>query len=233
MVRGRIGGDGAAFNLGEATVSRAAVRLASGEVGFGYALGRDRDKARLIALCDALAQSEEYSAVLETQRARAFARGHARPAIGKGRRKPRRRGSISTRWCAEKVEDDDGRRTFNGLCRQGGVGAFDLPFRDGCDGASGQRSANRGGGRYAVAAHAGHRGDCADACSITIRRSGSTQRMSETPEVANWLKFHSGAPVVTDPSICGFAVVVRSEGAAAISNAFRSAPPNIPIVRRR
>jgi len=34
------------------------------------------------------------------------------------------------------------------------------------------------------------------------------QRMSETPEVANWLKFHSGAPVVTDPSICHFAVIV-------------------------
>ena len=42
MVRGRIGGDGAPFNLGEATVSRAAVRLATGEVGFGYTLGRDR-----------------------------------------------------------------------------------------------------------------------------------------------------------------------------------------------
>src|SRR5215475_13861749 len=42
MLRGRVGGDGAAFNLGEATVSRAAVRLASGEVGFGYLLGRDR-----------------------------------------------------------------------------------------------------------------------------------------------------------------------------------------------
>src|SRR5674476_1032172 len=54
MVRGRIGGDGAPFNLGEATVSRAAVRLASGEVGFGYTLGRDRKKARMIALCDAL-----------------------------------------------------------------------------------------------------------------------------------------------------------------------------------
>ena len=52
MVRGRIGGDGAPFNLGEATVSRAAVRLASGEVGFGYTLGRDGEKARLIALCD-------------------------------------------------------------------------------------------------------------------------------------------------------------------------------------
>ena len=35
MVRGRAGGDGAPFNLGEATVSRAAVRLATGEVGFG------------------------------------------------------------------------------------------------------------------------------------------------------------------------------------------------------
>src|SRR4051794_33454809 len=65
MVRGRIGGDGAAFNLGEATVSRAAVRLASGEVGFGYTLGRDRDKARMIALCDALVQSSEYAVSVE------------------------------------------------------------------------------------------------------------------------------------------------------------------------
>ena len=27
------------------------------------------------------------------------------------------------------------------------------------------------------------------------------RRMSECPEVANWLKFHSGAPVVTKPSL--------------------------------
>jgi len=67
MVRGRIGGDGAPFNLGEATVSRAAVRLATGEVGFGYTLGRDRDKARMIALCDALVQSNEFVGVVETK----------------------------------------------------------------------------------------------------------------------------------------------------------------------
>ena len=67
MVRGRIGGDGAPFNLGEATVSRAAVRLASGEVGFGYALGRDREKARMIALCDALVQSDAFAAEVETK----------------------------------------------------------------------------------------------------------------------------------------------------------------------
>lgn len=57
MIRGRIGGDGAPFNLGEASVSRAAVRLASGELGFGYVLGRDSEKAKLIALCDAMIQS--------------------------------------------------------------------------------------------------------------------------------------------------------------------------------
>src|SRR5712671_5887915 len=67
MVRGRIGGDGAAFNLGEATVSRAAVRLSSGEIGFGYALGRDRQKARMIALCDAMVQSDQYADLVETK----------------------------------------------------------------------------------------------------------------------------------------------------------------------
>ncbi|MDO9060404.1 MAG: phosphonate C-P lyase system protein PhnG [Bradyrhizobium sp.] len=65
MLRGRIGGDGAPFNLGEATVSRAAVRLATGEVGFGYTLGRDRQKAQMIALCDALVQSNEFSGAVE------------------------------------------------------------------------------------------------------------------------------------------------------------------------
>ena len=67
MLRGRIGGDGAPFNLGEATVSRAAVRLASGEVGFGYTLGRDREKARMIALCDALVQSGEFADEIEAR----------------------------------------------------------------------------------------------------------------------------------------------------------------------
>jgi alpha-D-ribose 1-methylphosphonate 5-triphosphate synthase subunit PhnG len=67
MVRGRTGGDGAPFNLGEATVSRAALRLSTGEVGFGYALGRDRQKAQMIALCDALVQSREFAAAVEEQ----------------------------------------------------------------------------------------------------------------------------------------------------------------------
>jgi len=67
MVRGRIGGDGAPFNLGEATISRAAVRLSTGEVGFGYTLGRDQQKARMIALCDALIQTVDHADTIEAK----------------------------------------------------------------------------------------------------------------------------------------------------------------------
>lgn len=66
MLRGRIGGDGAAFNLGEATVSRAVIELATGERGYGQVLGRDREHARLAAILDALWQKPEASEVVET-----------------------------------------------------------------------------------------------------------------------------------------------------------------------
>ena len=65
MVRGRVGGHGAPFNLGEATVTRAAVQLGSGEIGYSYALGRDAKRARLAALCDALWQSGQHRPALE------------------------------------------------------------------------------------------------------------------------------------------------------------------------
>jgi alpha-D-ribose 1-methylphosphonate 5-triphosphate synthase subunit PhnG len=58
MLRGRIGGEGPPFNIGEATVTRAAVRLASGEMGFAYLLGRSHRRARLAAVLDALGQHE-------------------------------------------------------------------------------------------------------------------------------------------------------------------------------
>ncbi|HRE19536.1 MAG TPA: phosphonate C-P lyase system protein PhnG [Rhabdaerophilum sp.] len=56
MLRGRIGGDGAPFNLGEASMSRAAVALDTGEIGYGHVLGRDIERARLVAIVDALWQ---------------------------------------------------------------------------------------------------------------------------------------------------------------------------------
>jgi alpha-D-ribose 1-methylphosphonate 5-triphosphate synthase subunit PhnG len=60
MVRGRAGGDGAQFNLGEMTVTRCAVRLACGTVGHAYVAGRDQRKAELAAALDALLQTDAH-----------------------------------------------------------------------------------------------------------------------------------------------------------------------------
>jgi alpha-D-ribose 1-methylphosphonate 5-triphosphate synthase subunit PhnG len=56
MVRGRVGGDGERFNLGEMTVTRCALRLASGVGGVAYVRGRSARHAELAALADALLQ---------------------------------------------------------------------------------------------------------------------------------------------------------------------------------
>ena len=63
MVRGRLGGTGAPFNLGEMTLTRCALQLESGEVGHGYVQGRDKQKAEIAALVDALMQGPEAAAV--------------------------------------------------------------------------------------------------------------------------------------------------------------------------
>ncbi|MGD0561875.1 MAG: phosphonate C-P lyase system protein PhnG [Roseiarcus sp.] len=65
MLRGRIGGDGAPFNVGEATVTRAVVELPSGERGYAHVLGRDVGRARLAAVVDALWQKPEARADVE------------------------------------------------------------------------------------------------------------------------------------------------------------------------
>ncbi|WP_298961707.1 phosphonate C-P lyase system protein PhnG [uncultured Methylobacterium sp.] len=77
MARGRIGGDGRRFNLGEVTVTRAAVRLAAGETGFAYHLGRDRAKARLAAILDALWQQPDRRHAVERALAPVAAREEA------------------------------------------------------------------------------------------------------------------------------------------------------------
>jgi alpha-D-ribose 1-methylphosphonate 5-triphosphate synthase subunit PhnG len=65
MVRARAGGGGNPFNLGEATVTRATVRLSTGEVGHAYALGRDAAKVEIAAVLDALFQRDP--AMITTQ----------------------------------------------------------------------------------------------------------------------------------------------------------------------
>jgi len=64
MARGRAGGTGQRFNLGEITVTRCAVQGADGHIGHGYVAGRDKRKAELVASFDALLQAPDRRAAL-------------------------------------------------------------------------------------------------------------------------------------------------------------------------
>jgi alpha-D-ribose 1-methylphosphonate 5-triphosphate synthase subunit PhnG len=70
MVRGRAGGTGQQFNLGEMTVTRCVVRLDIPEeessIGFGYVAGRSRQHAELAAVCDALMQLPNWRHRVQT-----------------------------------------------------------------------------------------------------------------------------------------------------------------------
>lgn len=67
MIRGKVGGAGAAFNLGEASVTRATVKLASGEIGHSIILGRDEHKARIVAHLDALRQIPDWVGQIDSK----------------------------------------------------------------------------------------------------------------------------------------------------------------------
>ena len=70
MVRGRAGGTGQQFNLGEMTVTRCVVRIdipqGESSVGFGYVAGRSHQHAELAAVCDALMQLPSWRHKLQT-----------------------------------------------------------------------------------------------------------------------------------------------------------------------
>lgn len=64
MVRGRAGGTGRAFNLGEMTMTRCTLRTADGLIGAAYVAGRDQRQAELAALLDALLQDPRRQAAI-------------------------------------------------------------------------------------------------------------------------------------------------------------------------
>jgi alpha-D-ribose 1-methylphosphonate 5-triphosphate synthase subunit PhnG len=66
MLRGRAGGGGAPFNLGEMTVTRCTVR-AGGQVGHAYIAGRDAGRAELAARIDAALQDPALHGALHAQ----------------------------------------------------------------------------------------------------------------------------------------------------------------------
>ena len=65
MVRGRMGGTGSAFNMGEMSATRCAVQLEGGTVGIAWVAGRSARHAELAAAFDALLQQPERRDRLE------------------------------------------------------------------------------------------------------------------------------------------------------------------------
>lgn len=77
MVRGRAGGTGAQFNLGEVSVTRCAVTLEPGVVGVGYVQGRTHRQAEQIAVLDALLQLPGWHARVQAEVVSPLARERA------------------------------------------------------------------------------------------------------------------------------------------------------------
>ena len=65
MVRARAGGEGARFNMGEATVTRCSVISSTDKTGHAYVLGRDVNHARAAAEIDAGLQDAALFADLD------------------------------------------------------------------------------------------------------------------------------------------------------------------------
>jgi alpha-D-ribose 1-methylphosphonate 5-triphosphate synthase subunit PhnG len=92
MVRGRAGGTGAPFNLGEMSVTRCTVR-AGAQVGHAYIAGRDAKRAEMAALVDAGLQDESRHDELIVRVVAPLARQQAA-----------RRADVAARAAATKVE---------------------------------------------------------------------------------------------------------------------------------
>ena len=198
MLRGRAGGDGALFNLGEATVARAAVKLDTGERGFGHCLGRDVEQARRIAVLDALWQ--------------------------RAGDQPTRRGCrcfrpIAARLCRRARADGDadggdaGQFLHPQARRGGGVNGFADPA---LDSQATFRAVLDAMSRPGIIAGAGaglappaplH--PAAAAALLTLADYETTVWLAPAfagEEVAAWLKFHTGARLAIEPSRAAFAI---------------------------
>ncbi len=60
QLQARMGGIGDRFFAGDATLTRAAVRLTDGTLGYSWVLGRDKQHAERCALIDALMQQNRH-----------------------------------------------------------------------------------------------------------------------------------------------------------------------------
>ena len=189
MVRGRAGGGGAPFNLGEMTVTRCTVRTDSGQVGHAYVAGRDARQAELAAVFDALLQDPLAGRCVAGERDRAAGRGAAdtprhHRGEGGGDQGAVLRHAEHARMSAEIAPARlrrSGRRCAGVLPRRAGRHGAARTYPRGWRGSDtaraagtgdGRGAADLGGSRHAGVARSGGRGVTrAGSASIAARRS--------------------------------------------------------------
>ncbi|MEZ8822928.1 phosphonate C-P lyase system protein PhnG [Vibrio amylolyticus] len=67
QVRARMGSTGRQFNIGDTTITRAVVKLSTGELGYSYLQGRNKQHAEVAAVIDALMQTSTHQQALQEQ----------------------------------------------------------------------------------------------------------------------------------------------------------------------
>lgn len=67
QVRARMGSTGNPFNMGDVTITRAAIKLDTGEMGYSYLCGRNKPHAELAAVIDGMLQSGVHRQALMQQ----------------------------------------------------------------------------------------------------------------------------------------------------------------------
>jgi alpha-D-ribose 1-methylphosphonate 5-triphosphate synthase subunit PhnH len=237
-IRGRIGGGGAPFNVGEATVTRATVRLATGEVGHAYAARpRRSERARLCS---------------DRRRTPGSAPGKARRGGGAGSDVPLRalqtaqENSAETETAATKVDfftvvseeriDAAISHIEGGFARTRCFDAqtafralMDAMARPGTASTLRWHGARRPRPLMATAAAS----VALSHCATTTRRFGSTRKLSQgSAAVTAWLGFHTGAPLASTPAEAHFALVADPATLIALENFAQGSVRTTPIARQ-
>ncbi|TVO77862.1 phosphonate C-P lyase system protein PhnG [Sedimenticola selenatireducens] len=67
QIRGRMGGTGNTFNLGDTTITRCVVQSTAGHYGYAFIRGRDKAHAQCAAKLDALMQQSTLASAIDAQ----------------------------------------------------------------------------------------------------------------------------------------------------------------------
>ncbi len=220
MVRGRAGGGGAPFNLGEMTVTRCTVRLGSGLVGHAYVAGREPRRAELAALVDALMQDPERADDAGSPGHRA-----AGGQPGGEASRTRRQGRGDPGAVLRHADDADMMSALTPGFAEPVSGAQSC-FRLLLDAMARPGQVHTVSGVEAPAPLC----NAAAAVALTLVDHETPLWLDPEAEAARaWIAFHTGAPVTDDPARAVFALALSLHVCAAMELALcPSAPDEAP-----